>query len=434
MSGGAPDGADGPHGMESPALLKRSLGLADAVFLGLGSILGTGAFVALGLAAGLTGWWALPALGIAAFVAAMNALSSAQLAAAHPVSGGTYAYGYRYLHPWLGFVAGLTFLCAKTASAAAAGIGIAAYMAGIFGLEPVSLAGAVPVLLVMGLVLAGLRSANAINRVLVVLTLMALLSLPLMGLVMRPEPAAAMPLAGGLPDLPEAAALLFVAFTGYGRIATLGEEAVNPRVTIPRAIIVTVFMAAAVYGLVLWTGLEYLGPALMGGAAPLDALAGRLGGGWLGLLVAAGAVSAMVSVLINLILGLSRMGFAMARNGDLPGRLAMLDAGSQPAAATVAIGIGAALIAAFGGFDTVWSFSAFTVLIYYAIANLAAMRLPEEDRLYPRFVPWLGLAGCLGLAFWVSPVAWVTGLAIIAAGSALRAMLRRRNRGSEDTG
>lgn len=413
--------------------LARSLGLYDAVYLGLGSILGTGAFVALGLAAGLAGWWALPALGLATLVAAMNALSSAQLAAAHPVSGGSYAYGYRYLSPSLGFLAGTTFLAAKSASAAAAGIGIAAYCFAAAGLETPPFAGAVPVLLMTALVAAGLRSAALVNRLLVSIALLALIILPVAALLGsgggRQETS---DFAANLPRLPEAAALIFVAFTGYGRIATLGEEAREPRRTIPRAIIIALLLTACLYAALLWTGLAVLGPAAFGGpadetGAPLERLAEAVGGGWLAGFVSFAALCAMAGVLLNLILGLSRMGFAMARQGDLPERLGVLNTRREPVAAVIAVGLLASLIAAAGNFEGIWSFSAFTVLVYYSVANLAALRLSEPDRLYPRLVSWAGLAGCLGLAFWVSPGAWLSGLCLIAAGFAFRAVFGRRS-------
>ena len=75
--------------------------------------------------------------------------------------------------------------------------------------------------------------------------------------------------------------------------------------------------------------------------------------------------------------------------------------------------------------ETTWAFSAFTVLIYYAVTNLAAMRLPQEQRLYPRFVAWLGLAGCLLLTPVLPPRIWIVGTALIAAGLVWRLMARR---------
>ena len=86
--------------------LRRELGLGGATMLGLGSMVGTGVFVSIGIAAGAAGPATIVAIALAAAVATCNALSSAQLAASHPMSGGTYEYGYRYLTPSLGFTAG----------------------------------------------------------------------------------------------------------------------------------------------------------------------------------------------------------------------------------------------------------------------------------------------------------------------------------------
>ena len=118
-----------------PERLTRELGVFGATMMGLGSIVGTGVFVSIGVAAGATGPSIVLAIALAAVVATCNALSSAQLAASHAVSGGTYEYGYRYLSPWLGFTAGWTFLCAKTASAATAALGLSGYLLRLLGVD-----------------------------------------------------------------------------------------------------------------------------------------------------------------------------------------------------------------------------------------------------------------------------------------------------------
>lgn len=412
--------------------MDRSVGLRGAVLLGLGSILGTGVFVSLGLAVGVTGTWAVPALCLAALLAGLNALSSAQLAANHSVSGGTYAYGYRYLSPEFGFGAGLAFLLAKSASAAAAAIGLAGYVLAGLGIGPAltSLVASITVLAMTALVVLGLRRANPVNAVLVsitlgVLTLLAIMALAAPAAPQDPAPAAWFAPAGFL----EATALLFVAFTGYGRIATLGEEVRAPRRTIPRAIILTLIISTCLYLAILLGGLNVLGPAQFAGAtastaAPLQAVAGRLDAPWLGPLVVVAAVTAMAGVLLNLILGLSRVVLSMGREGDLPARLGQLDRTGQPLPATLCVGAVVALIAALGGLALVWSFSAFTVLLYYAVTNLAALRLSRAERLYPPIVPALGLLGCLGLAIWLPPVVTGLGLAILGLSLGLRRLLK----------
>ena len=420
--------------MTSPQL-KRQLKLGSAILLGLGSILGTGVFVSLGLAVGVAGTWAIGALGLATLLAALNALSSAQLAANHPVSGGTYAYGYRYLRPEIGFVAGLSFLLAKSASAAAAAIGLVSYLAVLGGWQslPVNwIAGGI-VLLMTGLVAAGLRRANLVNTLLVATTLLALSSLVAsvasQGYFSSGKYLASVPPMTA-PNLFEAAGLLFVAFTGYGRIATLGEEVVAPRKTIPRAIIATLLVTGLLYLGVLMSGLTVLGEGgfareMQASAAPLQAIAAALEAPRLQAFLSLAAITAMAGVLLNLLLGLSRVAFAMGRQGDAPAILSRINRQNEPLIATLCVGSGIALIALFGGLANIWSFSAFTVLIYYAITNLAALQLSDEERLYPRFVSWLGLVGCLGLSVWISPRAILIGSAILLVGLGLRALLKR---------
>ncbi|MGC1274771.1 MAG: APC family permease, partial [Planctomycetaceae bacterium] len=235
--------------------LDRRLGLTDAVFLGLGSIVGTGVFVSIGVAAGVAGPAVILATAIAALVATANALNSAQLAASHPVSGGTYEYGYRYLSPWLGFSAGWMFLCAKTASAATAALGFAGYATNSLGIEsrwivPIAAAMVAAVTL---LVLGGIRRSSRANTAIVSVALLSLVVFCAAGLPAASRNAGELLATmfsdqdGAFGRLLEATALMFVAYTGYGRIATLGEEVIEPRRTIPRAIVVTLVVSGVLY-------------------------------------------------------------------------------------------------------------------------------------------------------------------------------------------
>lgn len=415
-----------PEPPSAPARLRRELGVGGAVLLGLGAILGTGVFVSMALAAGIAGAAVLPAILAAALLALLNGLSSAQLAAAHPVSGGTYEYGYRFLGPRLGFTAGWVFLLAKSASAATAALGLAGYVLEALGLGatplvPLALA-ALAVL--TAIVVGGLRRSNRANALVVGLTLLALAAFCLLGLP-ELDPAAIRPAAwrgAGPAAFLQATALLFVAFTGYGRVATLGEEIREPARNIPRAIVSTLALTTGVYVAVAAVALGTLGGPALGeavaaGAAPLEVAARAFGPPWLAPFVALGAITAMAGVLINLLLGLSRVLLAMGRRADMPTRFARLDAsGSTPTAAVLAVAALIGVIALVGDVGLTWSFSAFTVLLYYALTNAAALRLPDAQRRYPRLQAWLGLAGCLFLAFWVEPAVWAFGLALVAVG------------------
>jgi APA family basic amino acid/polyamine antiporter len=414
-----------------PDRLRREIGIGGATMMGLGSMVGTGVFVSIGVAAGVAGPAVILAIVLAAAVAACNALSSAQLAASHAVSGGTYEYGYRYLNPMLGFTAGWMFLWAKTASAATAALGFAGYALRLTGNDltwmPMLAIGAVALFTI--LVLSGIRRSSLANVLIVSVTLLALGSFVLFGL---PNAVAGgtgnltpfFPGKGGeaLEAFLHAAALMFVAFTGYARIATLGEEVAEPKRTIPRAIIVTLIVTALLYISVAAVAIGSVGADKFANApgaqaTPLELAARAMDAPLLAGIVALGAITAMLGVLLNLILGLSRVLLAMGRQGDMPPMFARLSAsGSAPAAAAVAVGIFIASLASLGSVQTTWAFSAFTVLIYYAITNLAALRLPKDQRLYPRWIAVAGLLACVFLAFWVPVPIWAAGLGFIGLG------------------
>jgi APA family basic amino acid/polyamine antiporter len=351
---------------------------------------------------------------MAALVATCNGLNSAQLAANHPVSGGTYEYGYHYLNPTLGFAAGWMFLCAKSASAAAAALGFAGYLLNVIAGDSnwLILVAVATVCVITLVVLSGIRLSNRVSIAIGSVTLLSLVAFMVAGvpdvsvsrLSMQFEPA----------SLLHASALMFVAFTGYGRIATLGEEVMEPQTTIPKAIIITLAVSMLIYICVATVavgaaGAEQVQEATVSDAAPLVAVSRRFPFNvhWL---VAIGAMTAMLGVLLNLVLGLSRVLLAMGRRGDMP------QVTTKLTVSVLAIGGIIAALAANGSVKTTWTFSAFTVLIYYAITNLAALRLSQTERLYGNAWGWVGLVACLSLAFAIEWQVWTVGLGILGIG------------------
>ena len=410
--------------------LRRDLGLFGAVVTGLGSILGTGVFVSIAVAASDAGRMILIAVPLAGLVATFNGLSSAQLAAAHPVAGGTYEYGYRFLNPWLGYSAGWLFLIAKTASAATAALGLSGYGLALLGVDHrfvvVGAVGAATAVTL--LVVSGIRRSARANAVLVTLTVAALGVVVLAALVQDGGGWTAAGREAVEPSwnrLVTAVAFMFVAYTGYGRIATLGEEVRQPARTIPRAVVVTLIVSATLYtavGVAGWyaSGGAWGEPAGSGNpGAPLAAL---LSSPTAARLVEIGAVVAMLGVLLNLVLGLSRVWLAMGRRRDMPARLAGVSSAGSPFAAVVLSGVLIGAVALVGDVRLTWSFSAMTVLLYYAITNWAALRLPEDLRRFPRWVSWAGLVSCLSLSVFVEAPVWLTGVAVIGVGWGWRAV------------
>ena len=381
--------------------------------MGLGSIIGAGVFVSLGLGEQIAGPSVLLALIIAGGVAACNGLSSAQLAANHPVSGGTYEYGHRWLSPYLGFTAGWMFLCAKSASAATAALGFATYFAPDHAIA-IAL-GTVAVLTVV--TLTGMQRSNAVNAIIVsavLLTLLAYVAIGFPALQSKNELLTPFFDPTRKSAFLEAAALMFVAYTGYGRIATLGEEVREPRRTIPLAIIVTLVLTTILYLGVCAVSLAH---AEGQGFGSLSLLAEKIGGTKLGMILTLGAALALLSVLLNLLLGLSRVALAMGRRGDFPKQVGQVKESTKvPAVATVLVAVIISGLVCVGDLRLTWSFSAFTVLVYYAVTNLCAIRLSPEERLYPAWISYLGLLSCLSLAFFVEWRVLLIGLSLVAIG------------------
>ncbi len=425
--------------MSQDKYLDRAVGLPGAVMMGLGSIVGTGVFVSLGIAAGLSGPLMILSLLFAGILAICNGLSSAQLAAAHPVSGGTYEYGYKYISSWAGYLAGWLFICAKSASAATAALGFGGYFIQLLGLNflnPWQIGLPVAALIVI-IAALGIRRSNLTNILIVSITLITL-GVFFLTAICHFDIDHFSPLHLNLvndrnvvPSLLEATALMFVAYTGYGRVATLGEEIINPVKNIPRAIILTLAVSFTIYILVAIASLGAVGAesfylATTQSAAPLQAISKAIDTPLVAIILSVGAMTAMLGVLLNLVLGLSRVVLAMGRKGDLPSFFSQIASSNRtPVIAVLTSGAIIMALVLLKDIQVAWSFSAFTVLIYYAVTNISALRLPTDRRLYPRYVSWLGLLGCLSLVFWVDVQAFILGSLLIIAGLLWRIAYRR---------
>lgn len=422
-----------------PQQLKRVVGLPGAVMLGLGSILGTGVFVSLLFAVQLAGDWGVVAVLLAAGLAICNGLSSAQLAASHPVSGGAYEYGYRFLTPTLGFNAGWMFLIAKGASAATAALAFAECLRHIVPAiadVDVRVSAVVTLAVVTGLVLSGVRRSVRVNTIIVAVVLVSLGVFSASSLASANWQTSLNSADFNLKDVLRATALCFVAYTGYGRVATMGEEIREPAKNIPRAVIATLVVTSAVYLAVAIAVVVIVnspsGDDLLRSSRTLDSLLAASGAGrTTTAIVAFGAMLAMLGVLLNLVLGLSRVVLAMARRSDLPTYFAGLSAnGESPQRAVVFVAVLIGLLMMSGDILRTWSMSAFAVLIYYATTNLCAMRQPIEERRYPRLISLAGFCGCLGLAPFIALKTIVSGGGLLIVGLLIKLVANVRQRKS----
>lgn len=404
--------------------LTRTLGTSDAVIIGLGSMIGAGIFVSFGPAAALTGGGLLfVALVIAALVAFCNATSTARLAALYPASGGTYVYGTRQLGPFPGYLAGWAFVTGKTASCATMALTIAHYLLPQRFEGWVPLVAILAVVAITGLNLFGIQKSALVTRVIVasVVGALGVLVIACVGpwSTYATMPATFVDLEPHAWGVFQAASILFFAFAGYARIATLGEEVRDPARTIPRAVPLALGITFMVYALVAWASLEALGAeGLAASTQPLLDAAGTTGWGWLVILVAVAAVLAATGSLLTMILGVSRTGLAMARDGHLPRVLARVNPTHQvPRLMEISVAVAVCIVILVGDIVTAIGFSSFGVLLYYSVANLSALRMtPEQSRPSP-IVPIVGLLGCLALAFSVPWQSLLSGVAVLAAGT-----------------
>lgn len=405
----------------APPVIERRIGLAGAIFVGLGSMIGAGVFSAVAPAAAIAGPYLLLALLFAAGIAALNATSVAWLAALYPASGGAYVYGRERLGRVWGALAGWVFVLGKLSSCAAMGLTFGGYVD-----APRRALWAVAAIAVMTAVnYVGVKKTVALTAAIVCVVLATLglavfaiwaggaaslsrISLSSAAITEGPAlmaGAASSALTAATATTPfsispaavfRAAGILFFAFAGYARIATLGAEVVEPAKTIPRAIFIALSITVAVYLAVTASALAAFDPAILAASsAPLaDAVAGSsfASFAWV---VRLGAAIASLGVLLSLIAGVSRTTYAMASAHDLPRALAAVHARYQvPHRAILLTGGAAAAIAAAGGLTSAIALSSFFVLIYYAIAHAAAFTL--RDR--PRLIPIAGLAVCAAVA------------------------------------
>ncbi|WP_139977932.1 APC family permease [Nocardioides litoris] len=413
--------------MSSPALARR-LTTGDAVVVGLSAMVGAGVFVVFAPAARAAGAGLLAALVIAAAVALCNAVASAQLATHHPASGGTYLFGRVVLGPWWGFVAGWGFVVGKTASCAAMAMTAAAYVVPDGGWTR----RAVAVLVVLLLTAANLRGVTRTATVAKVLLTATLLALAVALAVTATGDAAPASerwtTTGGVLGVLQAAGLLFFAFAGYARIATLAEEVRSPG-TLNRAVLVSLGLVVVLYAAVGLVLLRALGEGLADSATPVAAAVEAAGAAWAEPVVRVGAVAASLGALLALLAGVGRTTLAMARERDLPGWLDSVHPVHRvPDHAQVTVGAAVVLLVLLADLRGAIGFSSFGVLVYYAVANTAAARQPAEQRRWPRVVNLVGLLGCVGLAVLLPWASVVAGAAVLAAGVAGRAVVLRRRR------
>lgn len=374
-----------------------------------------------GPAASLAGNLLPLAVLIAALVAYLNAMSISQLASALPRSGGAYSYARHYLSSHLGFLAGTAFLVGKIGSVAAIALTFATYLTP----DSRNLTAVLAIVTMTLLNVLGVQRTALGARILASVTigfLLAVLAMATFSPIESSSPASFEPV-----GVLSAAALIFFAFAGYARVATLGDEVEKSQIAIPRAIRLSLTIVVLLYlGLAIVLNAK-LGPKLLGTETAVNDLVEQVAprfSSWVWLFT---AIAALGSLLV-LLAGMGRTAATMAIDQELPAWLALRNRFDAPWLAELSIGLIGAMLVLSANFEFLIGLSSFAVLTYYAIANLAAYKQPASESSRPKWLNLLGLASCLSLALAVPFYSLMVGFTVLAGLVALRWALAKRKK------
>lgn len=398
--------------------LKRALGLFDATAISIGAIIGAGIFVVTGIVAGMAGPGIIVSIILAGVIASFTALNFAQLSAYMPTEGGGYAFSYRLISPFAGFLAGWMWVLSNVFAGAAVSLGFAQYLVAIFPSLPVTLVAAVLCILFTLLNTVGVRASATVNNFLVVSKIIILLFFLGLGLSFVKFSNFQPFMPNGSLGIFEGAALMFFAYGGYARVTTVAEEVKDAAKTIPRAIILALVISTLLYILISFVAVGLVGSQRLASSnSPLADAIGVAGIPAAVFIVSLGAMIATASVLLMTILGVSRMSFAMARNNQLPAFMSKIHPRFRTPYYAVWITGGLSTLFVFGNFSSVVAVGTFALLFHHALVNLAALRLKAENRRYPIFVSVLGFVFCISLLVFLSRDAWLIGAVGLALGT-----------------
>ena len=416
--------------------LKPKLGLWDAVAINVGAIIGGGIFIATGIIAGLAGSALIISMVLASIIALFTALTFAELTAWKPVEGAVYEYSRLLISPSVGFLTGWMWMIANTFGGSAVSLGFGHYLGAIFPELPGNIVACIICLCFTGLNLIGVKQSAIVNNIFVVLKLAVLGFFVVFGLFF-------VNMSNFLPFEPfnegmfYGIGLIFFAFGGFPRIAIIAEEVKDPKRNVPRAVLISLLITAVVYTVVGAVAIGLTGPQnLAASNAPLVAAIGATGNMMAAQILAIGGSLAMASVLLAAVLGVSRMAFSMARNHDMPKILSKVHHKfDTPYIAILTVGIIMSIVVLFADLAGTIVVSTFGLVFTYICANIAALRLKKQKRMYPKIIPTIGLITSILImifVFFATPTAWLTGVIFLIIGAIL-ALIRKHQSKTKKT-
>ncbi len=397
--------------------LQRELNLFDAVNIALGTIIGAGIFVIIGAAAAVSGPAVFLSALVGAVVSLLTGLSSAELSRRFPRGGGAYVFAKEVFSDFAGFVIGWVWLFSNTVVGATVSIGFAYYWKFFFPGMPTNFAAAFAVALATVLQLWGIRHSSSVNNVLVAFKVGVLLFF-IGSAAFFFKPSNFVPLMPfGFSGILAGAATIFFAYSGFARVAVIADEIKDPARNVPRATILSIIISSVIYVLVAVAAVGLAGyEALAASNAPLATAIHVEHLGFGTLLVGIAALIATGTVLLASVLGVSRLAYTMAKDGELPSVLAKVDKRSRvPRNAVLASSLVMLALAFFADLPHIAYISSFSLLLYYAAINLCGLKAFKERK--SKALALGGLLSCLVLMFSLPWMSWAVGFAVVAAGA-----------------
>jgi APA family basic amino acid/polyamine antiporter len=368
----------------------------------VGAIVGAGIFIVTGIAAGVAGSAMIFSMFIGSVVALFTALSFSELTAWLPKEGSIYEFAYQLVSPFVGFLSGWMWILSNTFAGAAVSLGFAYYFSALFPIISTNVIAAIICIAFTALNFIGTRKSALLNNFLVATKILILMFFCIFGLAYI-NPTNFTPFEPLQMGVLYGAYYMFFAYGGFARVAVVAEEIRDAKRNVPRAILISLAVSTVIYILVGFVAIGLVGaPGLSNSNSPLNEAMSATGNATGVYIISLGGLIATASVLLTSILGVSRVAYSMSRRRDLPQALAKLHPKfNTPYYSLWILGILMAILVLFVDLTKVVAISTFATLFYYCIANIAALRLRKQYRLYPSIVPALGIVTCLLLLIFI---------------------------------
>ncbi|MEM0216562.1 MAG: APC family permease [Candidatus Bathyarchaeia archaeon] len=416
MNASPMDGEEKTEGLS----LEAKLGLLDAIAINVGAIIGAGIFVVIGIAAGVAGS-ALPvSMLLASVIAFFTAISFIELSSWRPMEGSIYEYAYQLVSPFCGFLTGWMWIVSNIFAGAAVSIGLAEHLHNLLPALPTKVLATIICMFFSALNLLGVKQSSFVNNILVTAKLLILGFFTFYG-ALYIDPSNFADFNVFQPGVLYGAFIIFFAYGGFARAVVIAEEVKDARRNVPKAVLISLVVSTIFYLLVGSVAIGLIGAnKLAKSDSPLVEAIENTGSPSAVYLILFGGIIAMASVLLTTILGVSRMVYSMARRNDLPQKLMKLHSKYRtPYNAILAVCAVMIFLNLFVDLKNIVTVSIFSMLFYYAMANISALKLKRPDRVYPAALPILGIISCLILmvfTIFFAIEAWVTGLLVLALG------------------